>query len=323
MRLSGFQRLVLATTAITYLLILVGGLVRASGAGLGCPDWPRCFGGWVPPRSAADLPPGFDPAQFNPTLMWTEYVNRLLGVTVGLFILATVIAALRSHRRRPHVVRPILAALLLTGFQGWLGGVVVAQELAGWLVTAHMLVALVIVALLIYASLHAVLGDRAARAVRADRRALGRAAYAVGALLLVQVALGTQVREAVDERLASLARAEAVAALGTVGLLHRDGAVLLFGAVVLLWFRTWLRHRHEPWLMRAAWAVVALTAAQIGTGVVLAYVALPPAAQVAHLTLAALLVGALFVLALLAHRLPEPILAPSAGAALAGDVPGG
>ena len=89
MRLTSFQRLALWTTATTYFLILVGGLVRASGAGLGCPDWPRCFGSWIPPASAADLPPQFDPALFNPTLMWTEYLNRLLGVTVGFLILAT------------------------------------------------------------------------------------------------------------------------------------------------------------------------------------------------------------------------------------------
>ena len=104
------------TTAITYFLILVGGLVRASGAGLGCPDWPRCFGGWIPPMSAADLPPQFDASQFNPTLMWTEYLNRLLGMTVGFLILATVVSAWRHHRREPRILWTAIAALLLTGF---------------------------------------------------------------------------------------------------------------------------------------------------------------------------------------------------------------
>ena len=68
-----FVRLALWTTGLTYALILVGGLVRASGAGLGCPDWPRCFGSWIPPASVEALPPEFDPIQFNPTLMWTEH----------------------------------------------------------------------------------------------------------------------------------------------------------------------------------------------------------------------------------------------------------
>ncbi|MFP5379253.1 MAG: COX15/CtaA family protein [Vicinamibacteria bacterium] len=305
MSLSRFQRLALATTAITYLLILVGGLVRASGAGLGCPDWPRCFGGWIPPMSAADLPAAFDPSQFNPTLMWTEYLNRLLGVTVGLFIFATLVSAWRHHRDTPRVFRPILAAFLLTGFQGWLGGMVVAQALAGWIVTAHMIVALVIVALLIYATFHAVVEDGAAE-VGPARRFLARATYGVMAVMLAQVAIGAQVRELVDERLDHLPRAAVIDSLGLLDLLHRDGAVAVLGLAVLLWFRVWLKHRHEGRLMTAAHVVLGLVAAQIATGVVLAYFALPPPAQVAHLTLAALLMGALMVLALLATRLPEP-----------------
>src|SRR5215468_8118501 len=154
-RLSSFQRLAQCTTASTYLLILVGGLVRASGAGLGCPDWPRCFGTWIPPASAAELPPQFDAALFNPTLMWTEYLNRLLGVTVGFLILATVVSAWRHHRREPRILWASVAALLLTGFQGWLGGRVVARALAEWIVTAHLIFALVIVQLLLYATVRA------------------------------------------------------------------------------------------------------------------------------------------------------------------------
>lgn len=305
MTLSSFQRLAIATTSITYLLILVGGLVRASGAGLGCPDWPRCFGGWVPPMSAADLPAGFDPSQFNATLMWTEYVNRLLGVTVGFFIFATLVSAYRHHRHTPRVFRPMVAAFLLTGFQGWLGGMVVASELAGWIVTVHMIVALVIVALLIYATFYAVVGVTAATTVGRDRRWLGRATYAVTAVILVQVAVGAQVREAVDRLSDQMPRGDVIAALGTVDLLHRDGAVLVLGLVVLLWFRVWLKHREESVLMRAAWVVVGLVVAQIATGAALAYLSIPPPAQVAHLTLAALLLGALMVLALAAYRIPE------------------
>src|SRR6186997_3347344 len=154
-RLTSFQKLALWTTATTYFLILVGGLVRASGAGLGCPDWPRCFGSWIPPSSAANLPPQFDPAQFNPTLMWTEYVNRLLGVTVGLLIVATAISAWRHHRHQPRILWATIAAFLLVGFEGWLGGRVVAHELAAWIVTAHLIVAIVIVQLLLYATFEA------------------------------------------------------------------------------------------------------------------------------------------------------------------------
>src|SRR5215510_3124703 len=113
-RLSSFQRLALCTTVSTYFLILVGGLVRASGSGLGCPDWPRCFGSWIPPASVADLPPEFDPSLFNRAQMWTEYLNRLLGVAVGFLILATVVSCWRHHRRDPRILGATIAALLLT-----------------------------------------------------------------------------------------------------------------------------------------------------------------------------------------------------------------
>jgi heme A synthase len=91
-RLKSFARLALATTVATYLLILVGALVRASGAGLGCPDWPMCYGRWIPPTSVSQLPAGYDPATFNAILTWTEYTNRLLGVSIGFLIIATAVA---------------------------------------------------------------------------------------------------------------------------------------------------------------------------------------------------------------------------------------
>jgi cytochrome c oxidase assembly protein subunit 15 len=201
-RFSSFQRLALLTTAATYFLILVGGLVRASGAGLGCPDWPRCFGAWIPPRSVAELPPQFDPSLFNPTLMWTEYLNRLLGVTIGFLILATVISAWRHHRREPRILWTMVAALLLTGFQGWLGGLVVANDLAPWIVTVHMIVALAIVQMLLYAT------------VRAWSKGSGPPSPLLLALIVVtmiQIGLGTQVRGGVDIALDSTsARAAAI-----------------------------------------------------------------------------------------------------------------
>src|SRR6186997_706943 len=197
-RLSSFQRLALWTTATTYFLILVGGLVRASGAGLGCPDWPRCFGGWVPPMSAAELPPQFDPAQFNPTLMWTEYLNRLLGVTVGFLIFATAISAWRHHRHQPRILWATIAAFLLVGFEGWLGGRVVAHELAAWIVTAHLIVAIVIVQLLLFATFEAFSPAPQAPAPQAPEAPKApKAPFLIASLILLtlfQAAFGTQVR---------------------------------------------------------------------------------------------------------------------------------
>jgi heme a synthase len=325
-RLSSFQSLALWTTGITYLLILVGGLVRASGAGLGCPDWPKCFGSWIPPASAADLPAGFDASQFNPRLMWTEYLNRLLGVTVGLLILATLISAWRHHRRAPRIFWPTLAAFLLVGFQGWLGGVVVQQELAAWIVTIHMLVALVIVSLLLYATVHGFLlsaddadnGDDAdpeAQSPRADEgRALARATLALMVVTLIQVALGTQVREHVDAGLASgVLRPDVLATVGRYDLWHRELSLVVLAATLGGWWLAWTRHRDDAWVMRALHVTLVLAAVQILVGVTMAYLALTPAAQVAHLSGSSLLLGAQTVLYLLASSVRSTLRSAATG----------
>ena len=310
-RLDSFQKLALATTGTTYLLILVGGLVRAAGAGLGCPDWPRCFGSWVPPTRADQLPPGFDPAQFNAVLTWIEYLNRLLGVLVGFLIFATLLAAIARHRRTPRVLRPTLAAFLLVGYEGWLGGQVVAHGLQPWIVTAHLVVALLIVSLLLYATVSAFFP--AVSAAAPHRRLVARAGWALLALTLAQVALGTQVRSRVDEvggrdagaRAASpVPRSEWLSRAGPVDGAHRTASLLVLAGALGVFGLVRRRETGGP-LAAAAGTVVALTGAQIGTGVVLAYLALPRTAQVAHLALASLLLGAETLVALLARRLPE------------------
>jgi cytochrome c oxidase assembly protein subunit 15 len=294
-RFTSFQRLALWTTATTYLLILVGGLVRASGAGLGCPDWPRCFGSWIPPTSIAALPPEFDPAQFNPTLMWTEYLNRLLGVTVGFLIFATAVWAWRHHRRDPRILWSTIAAFVLVGYEGWLGGRVVAHELAPWIVTAHLIVAIVIVQLLLYATFTSFDAKQPG-----ETRPLGLPMLSLILLTLVQAGFGTQVRGGVDDAIdAGVARDLALATVGRLDYLHRDLAFVVVIVATLVTLRLMARRSAlVPW----AFAVLALAVLQIVVGAVMAYGSLIPAAQVGHLTIASLLLGAETVLWLMSRR---------------------
>src|SRR5262245_43108575 len=99
---SRFQKLALATTATTYLLILTGALVRAAGAGMGCPDWPQCFSRWVPPTRIDQVPLDLRPL-FSLRLAWIEYINRLLGSLTGLLVFATLLVAMVSYRRAKRV----------------------------------------------------------------------------------------------------------------------------------------------------------------------------------------------------------------------------
>jgi cytochrome c oxidase assembly protein subunit 15 len=306
-RTDAFQKLALATTAITYLLILVGALVRASGAGLGCPDWPKCFGHWIPPLRAEDVPSRFDPRLFNPALMWTEYLNRLLGVATGFLIFATVLAAFVRHRREPRVLWPSVLAFLGVGYEGWLGGRVVAHRLAPWIVTMHLLVALAIVSLLLYATAHAFLARAGGGpGVSPRRAALGRAGAFVAALTIGQIAVGTLVRGGIDESAGKgLPRSEWLASIGGLDLAHRTLALLVVAAAGALLWRVARRERSRGLLVTAAGAVLGLALLQVVLGGVLAWLALPPPAQVAHVSVASLLLGAETLLVLLAFNLPE------------------
>jgi cytochrome c oxidase assembly protein subunit 15 len=237
---------------------------------------------------------------FNPALMWTEYLNRLLGVTVGFLIFATAISAWRHHRHQPKILWTTIAAFLLVGYEGWLGGRVVAHQLAPWIVTAHLIVAIVIVQLLLYATFTA-----AATHATSAARATGSTWFATGliALTLLQAGVGTQVRGDIDDAVAGgVARDAALATVGRLDFLHRDLAfvVLIVSTLSILWL---LSKRSR--LIRWGFAILALVVAQIALGLWMAYGSMVPAAQIWHLTIASLLLGAETIWWLLSWRESE------------------
>jgi cytochrome c oxidase assembly protein subunit 15 len=202
-----FRRLGTLTIVAVYLVILAGSIVRASGAGMGCPDWPTCFGRWIPPTQESQLPAdyhaiyaarGYANTDFNPVKTWTEYVNRVLGASTGLLILLTTFSARRFLKSDKAVFWLSATVLLLTGFQGWLGSAVVASNLRPVMITAHMATAFIIVSLLIYA----ITRSQRRQLEQVDAR---RLSARVGSVLkvalvmtLLQIAMGTQIRESVD-----------------------------------------------------------------------------------------------------------------------------
>ena len=137
MRLNVFQKAALITTATTYLLIAVGGLVRATDAGLGCPDWPLCFNQWIPPTSAEQIVSTDQAKLFDLFKAWTEYLNRVFGMITGFLILGTLILAVRGYRNNKRVLYATISAFILVLFEGWLGGQVVKSGLRPLILTAH------------------------------------------------------------------------------------------------------------------------------------------------------------------------------------------
>ena len=155
-----FIRSIWVTLATCYLLILLGAVVRATGSGLGCPDWPLCFGRWVPPLHISELPENYREAftiggrpiaPFSAFKTWTEYLNRLLGAVVGLQVTGIMAMALWSR----SFIGLSVSLFVLVGVQGLLGSRVVSSHLASSLVTLHMLLAMGVLFLLLELSLRA------------------------------------------------------------------------------------------------------------------------------------------------------------------------
>lgn len=309
--MSRFRTLAAVTVAAVYFLILVGGIVRASGSGMGCPDWPKCFGRWVPPTDESQLPEGYretyahrgyGEARFNVVQTWTEYVNRLIGVGIGFLIFLTLLASIRFWRGDRAITWLSLLAFLLVGFQGWLGSVVVSTNLAPWMVTVHMVVALVIVCLLVYVWVRSQ-RDTLPAGTLERRGAVSLAFAAVLASSLVQIALGTQVRERVDEvAAAGVARAAWVEQLGTVYLTHRTLALVVVAANVwLVWLllRAGALSRDRGVMRRLALGLLGVLLGEVLAGAILSRMGMPAVLQPVHLLLASVLAGLQFALAVI------------------------
>ena len=307
MKFNSYQKVAIATVGATIFLIFVGGLVRAAGAGLGCPDWPKCFGMWIPPTDVSQLPSGFDASLFNPWLTWIEYINRLIGVVIGLLIVATFGLSFRYRTSKPTIFWASLAALVLVIFQGWLGGQVVETELSEWLITAHMVVAMIIVNILLYAAFSATESVFSSALPRGERKLFFWLGIALMASTMIQLWFGTQVREAVDHitnNSPDLARSTWLAAIGTKHFVHRSFAwlPLLIGA-----FLTWkvVKGRSSPIVTKLSVLVLALILFQIVLGVGLNYLGMPPTFQILHLTFFAILVCAEFLFLLVTAKSQE------------------
>lgn len=301
--LHNYRRLAMITLAAVYFLILVGASVRASGAGMGCPDWPTCFGSWIPPTSEAQLPDnyqeiyaelGYADTRFNVVKTWTEYANRLVGVTIGLLIFITMLYSWPLRRFDRSIPMASVAAFLMVGFQGWLGARVVASNLQPGMITLHMLMALAIVAALIFALAQARRGIMAAQPVTSIDKRFTVWLYAVVAMTLLQVAMGTQVREMTDfirESQGEELRSSWVEFMPWFFYVHRS-----FSALVLL-ANLWLAKllvQSLGWqhtLTRLTLAMIAVIVLAVSSGATLGHLGMPALVQPTHLLAATLLFG--------------------------------
>ena len=320
------------------LLIFVGATVRATGSGLGCPDWPTCWGCLIPPWKASQIDVsrldldrfrrnaerhGIDPqtitretvlSQFSPVHTWVEYGNRLTSLPLGLSTLALFLGSFRAPRRRPLVVLLATASLANVVFNAWLGAEVVHSGLKPGVITTHMALAFVLICLL--TTLIRLTGpERAPLVLGQESRRIGIVSWTFLLCLLAEGILGSQVREETDllaKAAGDLPREAWTAHLEQtlIYLVHRSFSWSLLITSTLLLF--WVQCSRIPALLRPR-ILFGGVLAMMAMGVILAHVAIFRVVQVLHVGMTAVLLAVAW--GWLLELLPAPRVAkPTANA---------
>jgi len=319
-----FVRLSWITLISIYLVIIAGSFVRITGSGMGCPDWPKCFGQWVPPTDLSELPADYKEIysekrykkvqrfqtmlravgleseakkmdnnmhqimveeSFNARKTWTEYINRLLGFMAGNLMLLSFVIILRKYRKRRLVVVATINMVVLV-FQAWFGSIVVATNLLPWTITVHLLLALVIVFLQLYVLRMIAPSQQRNIAVSNTWYWI---VFGIFAITFVQMFLGTQVREEIDVlRKSGVDRASWNSLLSVGFLIHRSFSWLVL--VVMTWMMYKSFKIKEMRIFHWAYVVLAL---ELISGVFLNLLNMPAVVQTMHLLLACVLFGIL------------------------------
>jgi cytochrome c oxidase assembly protein subunit 15 len=296
---------------------------------MGCPDWPKCFGYYIPPTEESQLEwapnhdyfkgqviildkslkiskeaftsskafenshwvtyEKHDYAEFNAAHTWIEYINRLLGAVAGLAILIMTISSFWLWKRNKKLTLLSIACLILLLFQAWLGATVVYSVLSPVRITIHMLGALLIVALLIYILKLSSKENSSKLSTFTFRNLL---IFAV-ILSLIQIAMGTQVRQFVDDQIDLLgydAKAKWLENPDLVFYAHRTFSILLFLVNAGIW---WLNKTRKLGFKLTNWMMV-LIGLEIITGIAMYYLDFPFLSQPLHLVIACLLFGVQF-----------------------------
>jgi cytochrome c oxidase assembly protein subunit 15 len=303
-------RLALLTTILLGLVVVAGSVVRATGSGMGCPDWPKCFGHWIPPTNVSELPPNYQAlypgqeiAPFNAFKTWTEYTNRLFGAASGFALLATMVASFFAWRRDRATPLLLVSVMLLAAIVIWLGKVVVDKNLHPRQVTIHMLGGLLLVMGSVVASCRIWKRVKLQSPIALTVK-MRQALWLSLGLVVGQILLGTQMREQVDTLLANGSccdgRASLEPLLGQTYLAHRLLAALTVFSVVWLFFG--LRFSTARPFPVFNLFLGASVGASYGVGVLLVRLNLPAYLQPAHLVLATITLGILVAMATMSRR---------------------
>lgn len=209
MQVQLFYRFALLSLVLLYALFVVGASVRASGAGMGCPDWPKCFNQWIPPTAVTQLPAdyqtqyadrGYKNTTFNPVKTWTEYGNRLTSTVLGAAVFVMFVFAVLARKQIPtSALLGASGALLGVLINAWLGSVVVASNLHPAVITSHLFFSLITLGCLLLA----VIATRKEVWLlpKHNAKTLLFITAPILAALIVQIGLGTHIRELIENHM--------------------------------------------------------------------------------------------------------------------------
>lgn len=233
---KSFSKIVTIAILSLYLIFLAGAIVRMTGSGMGCPDWPKCFGYYIPPTSedAITWKPNteykkgliiiknktlfvaekevkttnqFNPenwseytkhdyAVFNKYHTWTEYINRLVSVLAGFVFLFLIYGSTKFWKENKRITYLSFGAFFLMLFEAWLGKTVVDTNLTPTIITIHMVVGLLIIGLLL--RLKFIISEK--KTVYKYDSLFNKLLIISVIFSLIQIAMGTQVRQFIDEQ---------------------------------------------------------------------------------------------------------------------------
>jgi len=309
---------------LVYLVILAGALVRMTGSGMGCPDWPKCFGYYIPPTEEKELlytvgkeyskgqviiknesllvakdrfvaPKNFesthwekytkhDYAIFNPLHTWVEYLNRLVGALAGMACLVALVFSFGFWKENKKLIFYCLLICFLMGFQAWLGKTVVDSVLNPYKITTHMLAALLIVAVQLYV----IYSVQENKKIKTFDNEFKWVLYAALGLTVVQIIFGTQVRESVDA-ITELGLPKEVWIQNPKGgfYTHRSFSILVVCANAFLF---WRNRKLTLGFDKMNW-IIGLLSIEILSGIAMYYFSFPFGSQTIHIAMATLLFG--------------------------------
>ncbi len=296
-----FQQLAIFSVFFTYIVIFAGGLVRVSGAGLGCPDWPKCFGRWIPPTSISQLPPDIDPSKFNFTLAWIEYFNRVGGALLGFVLIWLAVEAYRTFKTRRDIFVPSILSLILVAFQGWLGSVVVATELEPVIVTVHMLLALVLMSILIFVAHRVHYPPESFPKEKSIQQArLIRFTIVLWVIGMLQILVGTEMREELElivEMFPLLTGVEVLTRLGAIKHVHTFlGLIVVCATFAVFVLQLQSKEQISGLLKKATAFALILVSVQLALGVGFVSIGMTSILQLFHLWIASMYIGAVFIM---------------------------